>query len=139
VIIQKFPISKIRVPHKRVVHRDTFNSVLQMGILEPISVSPDLELYDGYTRLRALKHLGIKSVFCMVIRRRKILISRIQLGPEWRTPGPPHPALVKSLKIHGLIHPILVTENLKLLDGRYRLLVWKSLGHYKIMCDTLCQ
>lgn len=47
-------------------------SIKETGLINPITISPDLRILAGRYRLSAVKKLGLKKIYCQIISLDKI-------------------------------------------------------------------
>ena len=62
----------------------------------------------------------------------KIAISDIKIGPRFRKDAGDLRPLIESIKRHGLLHPIVVSEDNQLICGRRRISAYMQLGKTEI-------
>lgn len=70
-MFEKIPIGKIQVGNR--IREDAGDieglakEIQQVGLLNPISVTPDFRLLAGYRRLQACKQLGWKTIPARIV------------------------------------------------------------------------
>lgn len=85
------------------------------------------------TALRIVSDVAVSERRVLVVPIKTI--ERAPYNPEQRTKeGARLGALRDQIKTHGLMYPILITEDRQLIDGHRRLAACESLGHEAIEC-----
>ena len=67
----------------------------------------------------------------------KILISEIKIGDRFRKDLGNLGPLMDSIKRHGLLHPVVITEDNQLICGRRKIAPYEAIGIMEIDADTI--
>jgi ParB family chromosome partitioning protein len=69
----------------------------------------------------------------------KIKISDINIGPRFRKDLGDLGPLIDSIKRHGLLHPVVITDKNDLICGRRRIVAYQKLGRSEIEANFVNQ